>query len=396
MSPEPNQPGASAQPDDQSGQTPVIPGRPTAEILKDISELQAKVEREKHEREMHAKTLAHDHVLMNENKAGIDQTIKDAEVNMEYFEQAKAKGLLQGDDLREYQDLRARVEDLKKIRDEVGAKAQAIYEQPGVGDEVMVIGQKENAEMDELADKKKFIEGLGAKVEEFLSEVEKTIEKRDELRKKRKDAWDAFTIARGKVEEMAPNRPFEKNTRLTARDLVIGYYNGNNERMTLDDLRTKLARGEASMGWGRGDEKRRILGLIDSPEFQDAEAKRAKSALAEKEDNEYLLTLDEVGSKIESLRKKWGEEVSEPYRNLQARAEKRFGPNNTDRKKGEQYTAFREAVIKAISDTKEKFYSKYYKDTAQYPTYPSDRSDKGEKGNSVDGLFLRIHKPYEI
>lgn len=391
MSPEPTQPGASVQPDDQNGQLPVIPGRPTGEILKDIKELQAKVEREKREREMHAKTLAHDHVLMNENKAGIDQTIKDAEVNMEYFEQAKAKGLLQGDDLREYQDLRARVENLKKIRDEVGAKAQAIYEQPGVGDEVMVIGQKENTEMDETADKKKFIDGLGAKVEEFLSEVEKTIEKRDELRKKRKDAWDAFTIARGKVEEMAPNKPFEKNTRLTARDLVIGYYNGN-ERMTLDDLRTKLARGEASMGWGRGDEKKRILGLIDSPEFQDAEAKKAKSALAEKEDEEYSQTLRDEGSKVESLRKKWEEEVSEPYRNLQARAEKRFGPNNTDRKKGEQYAAFREAVIKVIDGAKYKFCSKYYKERGQYP----GRTIMGEKETSVDGLFLRIRKPSEI
>lgn len=394
MSPEPNQPGASVQPDDQNGQSPVIPGRPTADLIKDIDDLRTKVEEAKRRKEEHIQGLVKDNYGLRTQGGNLEKAFEEAEKSLKYFEEAEKNGLLGEEERKAYESIKQRFEELKKVREETNAKAKAIYEQPEVNGRIVDEAQKENAERDEMADKKKFVDGLGAKVEEFLLEIEKTIEKRDELKKKRKDAWDAFSIARGKVEEMAPNKPFEKNTRLTARDLVIGYRDG---QMTLDDLRTKLARGEASMGWGRGDEKKRILGMVDSPEFQDAEAKRAKSALADKEDEEYSKTLNNEGSKFESLKKKWWEEITTPYQELNERARKRLESmkhGSIQKEKGnDEYLKFREDVLKTINGAKDKFCSKYYGDRTHYGGYPPT---KGEKETSVDDLFLRIRKPSEI
>ena len=206
------------------------PAGPVGELLKDTQDLVHKVEQAKKERELHTQKMVEESSAMNLTRQKLDDTIEEAGKNIEYFEKAKQDGLLAGEDLRKYESLKVEIEKLKGIREEVKAKAVAIYTQPGVGERIVDEAQKENTEMDEKTDKKKFLEELPSKVEGFLSEIEEMVKKEVKLAEEKQEAWDAWNKISSEIKELTPDITFGKDWKDgTPRDLFGSFLRSGDE-----------------------------------------------------------------------------------------------------------------------------------------------------------------------
>jgi hypothetical protein len=362
------------------------------EILKDASDIMKKIEAAEIPRRNNARALYDEHGYVAQTAKSLSDKTEEAEKNLAYFEQAEKNGLLKGDDLGKYKKLKEDLEAVKKTRDEARAKMRAIFNQPEVGDKIHEAALDDNEDFDIGIERKEFIDGLGAKVEEFLSEIAEIAEKQLKLAKKQTDAYDAFETALNKVLSMATNDSFDRFND-SPRRLLRRYFGGD---IGLDDLEKQLENGVKKMkGMFRGKEKKAILGLTKSQEFTDAEEKKKQRENAIKEYNEYARTLNDSGDRFLELRRKWSEDIMKTYWDLRTRSQALTAPNTYDDKRVELQKKFKDDTKYAINTTVRAFCdARYSKDRTTENVYGRYEQKKGDKESSVNSLFSRI-SPFE-
>jgi len=133
------------------------PGTPEEEdpsaqdLLKQVKDLESRVKKAEQEKELHLSGQIEQHNALLAGIKNISPTVEKAEKNLAYFEEAKGKGLLQGEDLAKFEELKKSLEALKKTREETNKKVAAIYGQPEVEGRIQTLAFQENEAFDIVA-----------------------------------------------------------------------------------------------------------------------------------------------------------------------------------------------------------------------------------------------------
>jgi len=306
-----NQPGTPVQPDEgvqpvQSTQELAIPGRPVGEILKDANDLMKKIEEAEAARKAHVQELYNKHGYVAQTHKNLLANIEEAEKNLAYFEQAEKSGLLTGDDLEKYKQLKEDLEKVKKTRDEMGAKMIAIFNQPGVGDKIHEDALNDNEGIDLGKEGVKlFDEEIPKAILGILEDAGSYIQTLDEARKEYEEASADVDKKIAGLEKSVPkmDKTFSRKIGYTAHDLYLSF---RDRHYDLALFRKNLSNGAAQLGYFRRKERKAVEEFVNSEEvIALAKAMKVKEQKGEK----YTQVQDEWRDKQQRIAKKFEVEV---------------------------------------------------------------------------------------
>jgi len=275
-------------------------------LLKEMDQLKRKVAEAERKKEAHlvGQIKEHDSLL-----AGIREsssTIEGAEKNLAYFEEAKATGLLQGEDLAKFEELKKSLEELKKKREETRQKVASIYGQPEVGDRIHEAALKENEEFDLVAEGEKLFEeelpkALLGILEEAGAYIQSIADATEKAEKERSEMYKIIDNISNWVPQM--KKEFSKKTPQTAEGY---YYLLRQKEIRVEEFISLLANGVEELGFMRGSEKKALETFINS----DAVVGLAKRERQGDEAWNEVNRIKNEGHKTEAqLKTKFGEEV---------------------------------------------------------------------------------------
>lgn len=303
--------------DQKKPQTPEEEGPSAQGLLEQMRDLESKVRKAEQEKELHLSGQIKQHDTLLAGIKNISPAVEEAEKNLAYFEEAKEKGLLRGEDLAKFEELKKSLEALKKTREETNKKVAAIYSQPEVEGRMRTLASQEDEAFDMAAEGNKlFNEELPKALLGILEDAGSYVQAFEEAKNEYNGAIQDVSQKIADLEKSVPkmSKPFSKQSGSSTTLTAYRSFRDNHRDFTR--FKKELFDGAGQLGYFRRKEKEDIMQFASSKKMIElAQAEKVKEQKGEKQNQ----VQQEWQKKEQELREKFATGIARKIQEYEAK-----------------------------------------------------------------------------